>query len=392
MRERAGLVEDDRLRLGDRLQKPPALDGELIGARLLHRGEHRDGHGELECAGEIHHQHGERAGGVARDEPDERRSAETVRHKAVRQMRRLALRPGLELFRLLYHLHNAVVPPRAAALFHTDGATALLHDGAGIDVAALAPAHGQRLAGDGGMIDHGLAVDHLAVERDHVAGVDCYHITDLYVAHGDEHVARLGLHPDLVDIERHTARKVCHGLLVRPLVERLAHAEQEHYRARRGKIAAQHRHCDSRRVEHGHLYLPAQQARKPRLYVVRRAPQCHHRAHRHGQDELIDAPAQHRVDEPVLILSVQRTRAVLRRECRRRLIRKARQRRGYLAAPRGVDNDRVTGAVIYLHIIHARDGAQVRLQYVRLQKRHARLRHAHAHTPRRFMQDRAFHG
>ena len=236
--QRAGLVEHEGLRLRNGLKEAPALDGDMIGAGLLHRGQHRDGHGQLQRAGEIDHQHGQRAHGVARDKPYERRRAEAVGHKAVRQMRRVALRAGLELFRLLYHPDYAVIAPAAAGLFHAHGEAALFYHRARVDVAARSLAHGKRFARDGRLIDHGLAVRHLSVQRDHPAGRNAYRIARADLTHGNEHVPVRRLQPDLVHVQRHAARKVGHGLLVRPLVQRLPDAKQEHDGARRGKVAA----------------------------------------------------------------------------------------------------------------------------------------------------------
>ena len=57
--ERAGLVEDDGIRVRDRFDEASALDGDMMRAALAHRGEHGNRHGQLQRAGEIHHQHGE---------------------------------------------------------------------------------------------------------------------------------------------------------------------------------------------------------------------------------------------------------------------------------------------------------------------------------------------
>ena len=55
--ERAGLVKDDGVRLRDGLEELAALDGDVLPPGLAHGGEHGEGHGELESAGEVHHEH-----------------------------------------------------------------------------------------------------------------------------------------------------------------------------------------------------------------------------------------------------------------------------------------------------------------------------------------------
>ena len=57
--ERAGLVKDDGIRPRDRLKEAAALDRRMMLTALAHGRKHGDRHGELERAGEVHHQHGE---------------------------------------------------------------------------------------------------------------------------------------------------------------------------------------------------------------------------------------------------------------------------------------------------------------------------------------------
>ena len=141
-RQRTGLVKDDRASLGHSLKEPPALDGQVMIAGLSHGGEYGDRHRELECAGEIDHQHRQRFGHIPRQKPDQGCCAQTVRNELVRKVRRVVLRCGLELFRLLDHADDAVVAAAAGALFHADGAVALFDDGTGIDITAFRSADG----------------------------------------------------------------------------------------------------------------------------------------------------------------------------------------------------------------------------------------------------------
>ena len=111
-------------------------------AGLSHGGEYGDRHRELECAGEIDHQHRQRFGHIPRQKPDQGCCAQTVRNELVRKVRRVVLRCGLELFRLLDHADDAVVAAAAGALFHADGTVALFDDGTGIDITAFRSADG----------------------------------------------------------------------------------------------------------------------------------------------------------------------------------------------------------------------------------------------------------
>ena len=231
--ERAGLVKDDGVRLGDGFEEAPALDGDVMAAALAHGREHRDGHGELECAGEVDHQHSQHLCDIARNEIGQDRAAERVGHKFIGKARGLVLGRGFELFRFFDHAHDAVVPTAAERLFHAHDALALFGNGACVDIAALALGHGHGFARHGCLIDHRLAGDDLAVERNEAAGAHDNAVARLNIADGNERFRFARLEPDVVDIERHGAREVRNGLLVCPVLKNFAEAEHEHHRARR---------------------------------------------------------------------------------------------------------------------------------------------------------------
>ena len=95
--EGAGLVEHDSVGLRQRFQILAALDGDVVAAALAHGGKHGQRHGELERAGEIHHQAGDGAGGVAGEQIGDHRCAQTPWHQLVGQHQRTVLGAGLEL-------------------------------------------------------------------------------------------------------------------------------------------------------------------------------------------------------------------------------------------------------------------------------------------------------
>ena len=227
--ERAGLVKDDGVCLGDGFEEAPALDGDVMAAALAHGREHRDGHGELERAGEVDHQHSQHLCDIARNEIGQDRAAERIRHEPVGKARGLVLSRGFELFRLFDHAHDAVIAAAAERLFHAHDALALF----GVDITALALGDGHGLARHGRLIDHRLAGDDLAVERDEVAGADNDAVARLNIADGNERFRLARLEPDVVNVERHGAREIRDRLLVRPVLEDFAEAEHEHHGARR---------------------------------------------------------------------------------------------------------------------------------------------------------------
>ena len=92
--QRAGLVKHDRIRLGDRLQILSPLDRHMISAGLAHGGEDRQGHRELQCAGEIHHQHREGARDVPGQQIRQPAPYKRIGHQLVRQVGSLVLRCG----------------------------------------------------------------------------------------------------------------------------------------------------------------------------------------------------------------------------------------------------------------------------------------------------------
>ena len=190
----------------------------MIAAALPHGGQHRNGHCQLERTGEVHHQHRERLVHVAREKRGQQRAAERIGYEAVGKAGRRVLGGGFELFRLLDHPDDAVIAPAAGRLFHANDARALLGDRSGIDEAALALGYRQRLARQGRLIDHRLAGDDAAVERDQAA---CAHddlVARLDGLDGNERLGFAGFEPDLLHTERHRAGKVGNGLFVRPFL------------------------------------------------------------------------------------------------------------------------------------------------------------------------------
>ena len=84
--QRAGLIKDNRIGLGNRLHELSTLHGDLSITRLADGGEHRKRHRELQRAGEVDHQEGQTLCHISREQEGQRRAAERVRHQAVRKM------------------------------------------------------------------------------------------------------------------------------------------------------------------------------------------------------------------------------------------------------------------------------------------------------------------
>src|ERR1700743_1917663 len=73
--------------------------------------------------------------------------------------------------------------------------------GAGKGSLALAAADGEAFAGDGLLIDGGLALDDLAVDRDHLAGIDHDEIADRKLGCGNLHHIAVTQHPGGLGLE-----------------------------------------------------------------------------------------------------------------------------------------------------------------------------------------------
>ena len=133
MGQSSRLVEDHGISLAELFEEFAALDRDFMSARLAHGGEDAQRHGELQRAGEIHHQYRHRARRIPGEQPGQQASAQAPGHKLVRQIVGSALSAGFQAFRLLDHAHNTVIAVLAQRAGDAHDAVALLHDAARID-------------------------------------------------------------------------------------------------------------------------------------------------------------------------------------------------------------------------------------------------------------------
>ena len=391
--QRAGLVEHDRIGLRHGLQKTSALDGNVIAAALAHGREHRNGHGQLQSAREIDHQHGQHLCHIARDEIRQRRAAQRIRDQTVGKARGLVLGGGFELFGFLDHAYDAVIAAAAERLFHAHDALALFHDRPGVDIAAVPLRRGHGLAGDGRLIDRRLAGNDPAVERNEIAGTHDHPVAGLHVADEDKQLRLARLEPYLVDVQRHCARKIRNGLLVRPLLQNFAQPQHEHDGARGVEVAAHHRDGHGGRIEHGDGKPAVQQGAQTCADVLDRAEQGDRRPHRDGQEQPRERAAADGKDELVLILAVERAGRMLRQAGNRplRCEGERRKRPHDVRARVGIGDDGVLRPVEDLDGRDAANALQIIFQQIRFAQRHAAKREMHAHTPGRLMQNVTLH-
>ena len=286
----AGLVEHNGVRLGHRLQKASALDGDVIAAALPHGGQHRNGDGQLQGTGEVHHQHRQHFRHIPGQKIGQRRAAQRIGHQSVRHPGGFVLGGGFQLLRLLDHANHPVIPPAAGGFLHGDDALALLRHRPGIDGTAGVLGHGHRLAGEGGLVHHGLALHHPAVQRDHAAGADHDTVARLHVGDLRQHLGTVYLLPDAVHPQAHGGGEVGNRLLVGPLLQNFAQMQHEHNGAGGGKIAPCHGHRDGGGIQHGDGQFAVPQCRKPLPDVLYGAEQCQRRGDGRRQEQFGDAP------------------------------------------------------------------------------------------------------
>ena len=159
----AGLVKDDGVCLGHRLQEFAALDCDVLSTCLPHSGEYRKGHSQFQRTGKVHHQHRQGPCHVPGEDQAQQAPDKSVGHQFICQVRRLGLGSRLHLLGPLDHLHNLVIPALAGGLFHVQDTLAFLHHSAGVYRAARPFGHGDGLSGEGCLVDGDLSLCHHTV-------------------------------------------------------------------------------------------------------------------------------------------------------------------------------------------------------------------------------------
>ena len=390
--ECAGLVENDGVCVRNG-HEPAALNRDMRRACLAHRRQNRNRHRKLERAREVDHQNGQHLCDISGQQIRQRRAAQRIGNELVGKAGGLVLGGRLEPFGLLDHLYDPVVPAAAHRLFHAEDALALFADRARIDEASFALDNRHGLSGHGRLVDHRLAFDHLAVERDEVARAHDDEVARLHRRDRNEHFRFARFDPDLIDIQCHRAREIGDGLLVRPLLEDLAEAQHEHDRARRIEIASHHRNGHRSRVQNGDRELSAEQRLEPLADILDRTEGRDDRPHGKRQKEFGKRTAKDGHGELVFVLAVECARRVRRDKVHRlRLLERKRGKRAKNGCAVFLEADhRVTRAVKDLNIQNARNIFQIILQNVCLMQRHMRAGQVHPHPPARLMQNLTFH-
>ena len=199
-RERAGLVEDDGVHVGEKLEVVGPLDEDAEARGAADAAEEAERHGDDEGARAAHHEEGEAAQDPVgpRAHADER-GDHRERERRERYGRRVdageagdeVLGAGLLLARVLHELEDAGHRGLAVGLARADAQDARHVDAAGYDLGARLHVARDGLAGEGGGVELGDAVCDHAVYRHALAGLDHDRLS-----HGN--LGRVGLHEPAV--------------------------------------------------------------------------------------------------------------------------------------------------------------------------------------------------
>ena len=393
MRQCAGLVKYNGICLRDSLEELAALDRDMIHACLTHGGQNRQRHSQLERTGEVNHQHGQCTGDIAGQCVAERTADQRIRHQLVRQIGGMALRSTLQLLGLLDHGNDLVVAALAGGLCDLDHAVAFLDDRAGVNLRTRTLCNRHGFSGKRRLIDHDFAFNNLTVQRDNVAHANQNTITDSDIGQRYKHLCVIGLEPYSFYVERHAACQIVNRLFMRPLLEQLANIQQEHNRACRGEVPAYHRNTDGQRVEQLNLQLSVNQALEAAAEERQRQPDRACNLQRRWQEQRAGKLRNNLADQLFLILTVERTAAVGRRQRRNRRcsIVKLSDRADDILAVTDVADDSTAGALVHGCVEYTRLILQIRLQQISLLQRHAVLLHAHAKPSAAFVFNECFH-
>ena len=387
MGQGARFIKHDGVGLGQSFQIFSALDGDVVVAALAHGGEDGQRHGELEGAGEVHHQDGDGAGHVAGQRVGGHGTGQAPGHQTVGQLQGAVLRAGLQLLGLLDHGDDLVVTVGAALGLGGKDAFALFHHSAGVNGGTGSLAHRHGLAGQGGLVHNSLALQNGAVQRDHVAGADHDLVARVDFRQGHQDLAALGTHPDLIHVQGHAAGQIIEALFAGPLFQQGAQIQQEHHRAGGAEIAAQYGGADAQCIQHFHLQLALQQAADAFPDERDGAPDGVGRRDGSGQEQLAGVVAGHQGEHLILIFPVDLPAVVGGdQHIQLRVIKfiTGQQGNGFLAAA-GVGQHHVACPLIHGGVVDAVLMVQVSFQHIGTVEGHPHSVDMHPHPAPAFM-------
>ena len=136
---------------------------------------------------------------------------------------------------------------------------ALLHNSAGVNYAAGPLGHGDRLAGEGCLVDGDLPLRHHTVQGDDTSGSNHDPVAGSDLTDRGEHLTSLSFHPYPIHMERQTLCQIRHRFLPCPILQQFTDLQQKHDSAGSTKVPAAYGDPDGQRIQHLHLDLTMSQ-------------------------------------------------------------------------------------------------------------------------------------
>jgi len=155
-----------------------AFDDDAGARRMRHRGEHGGRRGDADAGAVVDDHEREETVEIAGDRGSAHCQAECRCDQPVGELLGVVLHAGVADRRRLDQPRDL---PRGGEIADADGARrqlAVSDDGGGEHGFTFRPHDRQALAGDGLLIDHGVAVDDLAVDGNYLAGIDDHLVAD----------------------------------------------------------------------------------------------------------------------------------------------------------------------------------------------------------------------
>ena len=317
MGEGAGLIKDNGICAGHSLQELASLDRDVLPPRLTHGREHRQGHGQFQGTGEVHHEHRQGPGQVPGECKAHQAAGKGIGHQLVCQVGRFGFGGGLHLFGTLDHLNDLVIAALAGGLLYLQHGLALLHHSAGINRAAGPLGHGDGFAGEGCLVDGDLSLRHHAVQGDDASGSNHDPVAGSDLADRGEHFTSLGFQPHPIHMERQALCQVGYGLFPCPILQQFTDLQQEHDSAGSTEVPAADGDPDGQRIQHLHLDLTMSQTAQTSVQKGDHVPNNPGDPQRGGQKQGSGCFHRHLAYQLLLELSVQSPSAVAGQSDRR---------------------------------------------------------------------------
>ena len=186
--ERAGLIKHNGVGLGKRLKVLGALDHHAHLGGIAHGGHDGNGTRELERARVVDHQRRRGLDEATRGERNQAREQEVPRDDLVGEVFHVRLTLGLERVGRLHERDDRAQLGLCRVGAHAHQDTAVFHDSAGEYIVARAALDGQRLTGQGRLVDHGASPLDNTVDANGHAGADGDQVAGLKLGGGNAHL------------------------------------------------------------------------------------------------------------------------------------------------------------------------------------------------------------